>query len=168
MPLNLIKIYNGLLDIDTLSPKERTESLLRVFNRDFIDAQQISFKDKEITPTPIDGIATMETLFHHLTTKKENPKLPKRVFDRARSIRLHWVRYHLEEKKTHNMLCFNVKEPEGFRTYVYDQDEEYVIVLEPLRDRTAYYLLSAYKLEGKDSQRKKIERKYKRRTIEPL
>lgn len=32
-------------------------------------------------------------------------------------------------------------------------------MLEPLRNSSSYYLLSAYKLEGKDSQRKKIERK---------
>ncbi len=48
------------------------------------------------------------------------------------------------------------------------RDKEYVVVLEPLRDKTAYYLLSAYKLEGRDAQRKKIERKYKRRWQEIL
>lgn len=61
-----------------------------------------------------------------------------------------------------------MKEPEGFRKYVYDRNEEYVIVLEPLRKGNAYYLLSAHKLEGKDTQRKKIERKYKRRWHELL
>lgn len=163
MPLNLIKIYNSLLDIDALSISGRVKSLRGIFNRDFIDTQPIAFKNKVITPTPVDGVATMDTLFNHLTTRKEMPKLPKRIFDRSRSIRLHWVRFHLDERKADNILHFTVKEPEGFRTYVYDRSEEYVIVLEPLRHGNAYYLLSAYKLEGKDAQRKKIERKYKRR-----
>lgn len=163
MPLNLIKIYNDLLDIDALYVYARTKSLRGIFDRDFIRTQPIAFQNKVITPTPVDGVATMDTLFHHLTTKKEIPNLQKRVFDRSRSIRLHWVRFHLEERKADNILHFTVKEPEGFRTYVYDRSEEYVIVLEPLRNGNAYYLLSAYKLEGKDAQRKKIERKYKRR-----
>lgn len=168
MPLNLIKTYNGLLDIDTLSILGRIKSLRGIFDRDFIHTQPIAFRNKAITPTPVDGVATMDTLFHHLTTKKETPEFPKRIFDRSRSIRLHWVRFHLDERKADNMLHFTVKEPEGFRTYVYDRSEEYVIVLEPLRNGTAYYLLSAYKLEGKDAQRKKIERKYKRRWNELL
>lgn len=168
MPTNLIKYYNSLLEIDALPIQERNTSLYRVFKRDFIDTNSPSFNQKSITPTPLDGIATMETLFHHLTTKKEYPDKPARVFDRSRSIRLHWVKYHLDVRKNNNMLYFTVKEPEGFRTYVYDRDEEYVVVLEPLRDKTAYYLLSAYKLEGKDVQRKKIERKYNRRWQEIL
>lgn len=83
-------------------------------------------------------------------------------------MRLYWVRNHLDVRKKENMLHFTVKEPEGFRTYIYDRDEEYVVVLEPLRNGISYYLLSAHKLEGKDAQRNKIERKYKRRWPETL
>ena len=61
------------------------------------------------------------------------------------------------------MLCFTVKEPEGNRTYIYDKTEKYVIVLEPLRNGTEYYLLSAYHVQGKDARRNKIERKYRRK-----
>lgn len=64
------------------------------------------------------------------------------------------------------MLLFSVKEPEGIRTYYYDVDEKYVIVLEPLRSGDAYYLLSAYYIRGKDAQRNNIENKYKRRLKE--
>lgn len=61
------------------------------------------------------------------------------------------------------MMVFSVKEPEGFRTYIYDQTEKYVVVLEPLRSRDAYYLLTAYFVEGKDEKRDKFEKKWKRK-----
>lgn len=51
------------------------------------------------------------------------------------------------------MLVFSVKEPEGIRTYIYDKDEKYVIILEPLRNGTQYYLLTTYYLTGKDAHK---------------
>lgn len=64
------------------------------------------------------------------------------------------------------MLSFSVQEPEGIRTYIYDVDENYVIVLEPLRNRDEYYLLTAYYISGKDAKRDKMLKKYKRRLSE--
>jgi len=66
------------------------------------------------------------------------------------------------------MLFFSVKEPEGVRTYIYDTDEKYVIILEPLRNINQYYLLTAYHLMGKDAKRDKILNKYKRKLDEVL
>ena len=83
-------------------------------------------------------------------------------------MRLHWVRFHLDERKRDNMLLFSVKEPEGNKTYYYDKDEKYVIVLEPMRNGEAYYLLTAYYIKGKDAQRDKMMKKYKRRLKEIL
>lgn len=62
------------------------------------------------------------------------------------------------------MYVFSVDESAcGVRTYIYDKDENYVIVLEPLRNSNEYYLLTAYHLRGKDKSRDKIMKKYKRR-----
>lgn len=84
-----------------------------------------------------------------------------------RSLRLHWVKVHIEEAFSANLLIFSVKEPEGNRTYIYDRTEKYVIVLEPKKDNY-YFLLSAYPIEGRDEKRDKIEKKYKRRISEIL
>ena len=108
----------------------------------------------------------METLFAHLTTTVVVYKTKKREFDIHRSQRLHWIKHHIDEKKSDNMLCFSVKEPEGIRTYIYDKNEKYVIVLEPKHKNTIYYLLTAYHLRGKDAKRNKILKKYKRRLKE--
>lgn len=162
MPLNLIKIYNQLLDIVGMDVRQRTESLMGIFRRDFVDNAP-TFMRKSIHPTPIDGKDKMENLFHHITTHMVDKTTRKRDFEMERSIRLHWIRHHLEQRKQDNMLIFSVKEPEGNRTYIYDRDEKYVVILEPLRIGDAYYFITAYHLEGKDDKRNKIEKKYKRR-----
>ncbi|AZA78710.1 hypothetical protein EG347_14950 [Chryseobacterium sp. G0186] len=167
MPLNLLKEYNKLLELGALSVSQRNESLNRIFCRDFVNCDPIVFNNKKITPTPLEGVVTMDTLFFHLTTVMEDKKLRNRIFDHHRAIRLHWVKFHLLLKKQ-NVLTFSVKEPEGIRTYIYDAEEKYVIILEPLRNGIEYYLLTAYKLTGKDAERNKILSKYKKRKLDQL
>lgn len=162
MPLNLLKIYNQLLDLADLNEFQRLKSLRGIFDRDIYSNQKFIFRNKPIAPTPQDGEMPMDTLFKHLTCKLNNPIERKRVFDMARSVRLHWLKFHLEETKIEEMLVFSVKEPEGIRTYIYDKIERYVIVLEPKKNNH-YFLLSAYYVEGKDKERNKMEKKYRRK-----
>jgi len=168
MPLNLLKIYNQLLEIAALSVVKRTESLKAIFKRDIENNDKFKFRNKQIKPTVTDGEIPMETLFKHLTTIKFDYETQKREFDFHRSVRIHWIKYHIEGKKTDNVLIFSVKEPEGNRTYIYDKDENYVIVLEPLRKTSEYYLLTAYPILGKDDKREKMLKKYKKRLPEVL
>lgn len=166
MSFNLLKKYNQLLELESLSDGERHRSLMGIFNRDIANNNNFHFRSKPIKPTPVDGEIKMSTLYTHLTCEIEDKKTRNRVFDIHRSKRLHWIRFHIEEQKKDNMLVFSVAEPDGIRTYVYDKDEKYVIVLEPLRRKSEYYLLSAYYLRGKDLARDKFERKFKRRLPE--
>ena len=152
MPYNLLKIYNQLLELSAYTPSQRTISLKRIFDRDISNNTGFSFRNKKINPTPAEGEDTMERLFRHLTTMITDKATNKREFDMSRSVRLHWIKYHIEEKKK-----------DGVRTYIYDQDELYVIVLEPMRKKDEYFLLTAYHLEGKDKARDKMKRKYERR-----
>lgn len=169
MPLNLTKKYNDLLDLLGMSEKQRIESLHRIFNRDIENNPAFTFNGKPIYPTPMeDGIIAMENLFNHLTRKEIDKDIHHREFDINRSQRLHWIRHHVEQRKPDNMLYFSVAEPRANRTYIYDIDEKYVIVLEPRRNGTAYYLLTAYHLEGKDAARNKIMSKYNKRRLPNL
>ena len=54
------------------------------------------------------------------------------------------------------MAVLSVEEPDGKRTYIWDKDEDYIIVLEPLRNKEEYYLLTAYYMEGKEKARNKM------------
>ncbi len=166
MPLNLLKKYNQLLDFGAYIESQRKASLQAIFDRDFAHNPSLAFKNKAIQPTPKQGEIPLATLFSHLTTVVTNKATRQRTFDINRSRRLHWVRFHIEENKSEDVLQFSVREPEGIRTYIYDKPEKYVIILEPLRKVDEYYLITAYHLTGKDAKRNKILKKYKRRLNE--
>lgn len=156
MPLNLIKEYSDLLDLDFLTEAQRRESLYGVFKRDIEDNDNLRFKTKKIYPVKIDKTA-MQTLFSHLINKSEEVEedgivIKKRnIYDAGRSKRLHWIRHHLEEKQNENMAIFSIEERvrcrNVIRTYIYDISQKYVIVLEPQRTNQDYYLLSAHYLD---------------------
>ena len=168
MPLNLIKKYNTLLDLIAYNEYQRERSLKAIFDRDIVNNDNFKFNGKYIQPTPSNGEIKMSILFTHLTTVTVDPKTRKRDFDIHRSVRLHWIRHHIECKEKNNVLHFSVDEPNGKRTYIYDKNENYVIILEPLRNKNEYYLLTAYYLRGKDAKRNSILKKYKRKLNELL
>ena len=163
MPLNVLKRYNQLLDIVSMNEFQRKQSLQGVFDRDITNNSNFKFQTKQINPTPAEGQDSMERLFMHLTTVITDKTTNRREFDMARSVRLHWIKHHIEENKKNNMFVFSVAEPNGTRTYIYDYDERYVIVLEPMHKKNEYYLLTAYYLAGKDKAREKMMKKYKRK-----
>ena len=114
----------------------------------------------------------MGTLFNHLTREEIKEKQPdgsiisKRVFEKERSVRLHWIKYHVDECKKNNVLVFSKQErcskkrTDIVRTYIYDVDEKYVVVLEPQRSNRDYYLLTAYYLNrsyGEKLMKKKLK-----------
>jgi hypothetical protein len=160
MSINILKKYPELLELDFLSEQQRIESLKRIFKRDIEDNIDFSFRAKKINPIKCEEDA-MQILFKHLTTKVVDKKTRKREFEPLRSKRLHWIKYHIEENKAEKVLIFSVEDPEGIRTYIFDEDQKYVIILEPYRNSQEYYFISAYYLEGRNSR--KINMKYLRR-----
>ena len=159
MPLNQIKKYNSLLELDFLTEESRESSLRKIFDRDFIKFQN-TFKDKNIIPTPKDGESTMDTLFNHLTRSKDNSsKNNSRIYDAHRSKRIHWIKHHFDHQIT-DVAIFSVIDNKGIRTYLFNKKESYVIILEPKKD-DYYFLITAYYLEGGNTR--KIENKMKRK-----
>lgn len=176
MPLNLLKTYPQLLELGHLNEQQRTESLQRIFKRDIEENLGLNFRTKTIRPIKGEEPA-MVLLFRHLTTEKieaedENgKKYPRRIFEMDRSQRLHWVKYHLEERKKENIEVFSVEERDQkkrkdiIRTYIYDKEQKYIIVLDPQRTQQDYYLLTAYYL-NKDYGERKIKKLMKKKLPE--
>ena len=173
MPLNLIKVYPQLLDLAYMTVEQRTTSLKAIFKRDIEDNPGLNFRTKIIRPVKGEE-PSMQILFKHLTCEEiqeqngDGKTYPKRVFEIDRSVRLHWVRYHIDEKKKDKVEVFSVEERDQrkrkdvIKTYIYDVEQEYIIVLEPQRSGTDYYLLTAYYLnkpEGKKSIQKKLKKR---------
>lgn len=162
MVTNLLKTYPSLLDLSGLTEASNRPALYPVFKRDFIETSiAVKFLQKPVFPTPKEGEEPMETLYRHLTTVVTDKATRKREFESARSVRLHWVLFHINRNAPGHIDVFSVEDAEGRRTYIYDTKEKYVVILDPFRNGTAYYLLTAYYLKGGDG--KKIENKRKRR-----
>ena len=169
MPLNLLKKYPELLDIAYLPEHERIKSLQVIFKRDIEENPDLKFRTKIIRPIKGEE-PSMQLLFRHLTTEEieetdENgKKYKRRIFVIDRSRRLHWVKVHIDEKPKDSIEVFSTEERDNgksvFRTYIYNLTQKYVIVLEPQRSKTDYYLLSAYYLNrpyGEKMMNKKMK-----------
>lgn len=158
MPTNLTKVYNQLLELLYPSMAQNLQSLRRIFDRDFANGG-VHCRNVPIQPTPAEGEDSMDRLFRHLITVVTDEATRKREFESERSIRLHWIRHHLEEKSPDKLLIFLIEDEN--RIYFLDKAERYVVVLEPLRKVNAYYLLTAYRLLPANF--KKIMKKYEKR-----
>lgn len=159
MPSNLLKIYNKHLEMLYGSMAQNIASLRAVFNRDFSGANFL-FKDHPIKPTTAEnGEDSMDRLFRHLTTVIVDQATKHREFEVERSIRIHWIKHLIMNWHNNNIVIFKI--PDENRIYLLDKNEKYVIVFEPLRNGTAVFLLTAYKLEP--SRYKNLMRKYEKR-----
>jgi hypothetical protein len=175
MPLNQLKKYNQLLELNQFTERQRDMSLKGIFNRDIVENNNFIFRGKFIHPFKKDGEPALETLFSHLTRREEfvddelgNKIRSRNVFDLKRSERLHWVWHHIQEKEKIKIFSYNDRKDgkNVIRTYLFDEKENYVIVLEPYKKTNDYYLLTAYYLEDKYNGPKTIKKKYQRRLTE--
>lgn len=169
--LNLIKKYPDLLDIIHLNEYQRKKSLKEIYERDIVNHPNLCFRGKTIRPIKDkDGQPATDTLFHHLTTEKdeskEGKKNKRRNFEIDRSMRLHWILPHLEEQIEGDIEVFSCEErvdgKDVINTYIYNKEQKYVIVLRPQRSEQDYYLLSAYYLNksyGVKVMKKKMKKK---------
>lgn len=175
MAINLLKRYNEHLELLHFNEAQRTVSLRGIFDRDIAENERFQFRTKIIRPLKREGEIDMETLFSHLTKKTEEitdengKKIKARnIFDFDRSKRLHWIWHHIQERKQ-GLQVFSCKERKSgkdvIHTYIFDSDEDYVIVLEPQRSNQDYYLLSAYYL-NEGWAKKNMRKKWKKRLPE--
>lgn len=170
MDFNILKNYPELLDLACLTVNQRNESLKNIFKRDIEDNPNFNFRTKCVRPIKKEGQVSMEVLLHHLTTKEDKDekgkKLGSRSFEMARSRRLHWVKFHIEEKNQNNVEVFSFNDRVNgksiIRTYIYNLEQEYVIILEPQNSGLDYFLLTAYYL-NEPGGKNQIETKRKRK-----
>jgi len=177
MPTNLIKKYPELLEILHLDVHSRTKSLRGVFDHSIQNNPDFKFKTKQIFPIKTDGEIDMARQFKHLTCEEileedeTGKKIPKRIFEKDRSLRLHWIKFHIDITAPLKIEVFSIierdekKRKDVTRTYIYDKKEKYVIVLEPLRECTAYFMLTAYYLNRQYAE-KQMQNKLKKKLAE--
>lgn len=172
MPLNLTKVYNNVLDLEFMAEKDRTKSLMKIFDRDIANNDLFQFREKIIRPIKVDGKPALDILFNHLTCSsvlnRDNHGREfksRSIFDIKRSQRLHWIWHHIQEKDEIRIFSVNerVNGKDVIRTYLWDVLQDYVIVLEPFRETKDYYLLTAYYLEKELGGINAMKKRYKRK-----
>lgn len=166
---NKLKKYPELLVLADLNEFDRTKSLRAIFDRDIIENDKFIFNNKQIYPVKTDEKFDLDRVFRHLITVDEDDKSKQREYDSYRSERLHWIRTHIDKNVMDSELTFfcadyrdRSKRVTLVRTYIYNKKRKYVVVLEPQRNNTAYYLLTAYYLNKKQGI-KQIEANLKKR-----
>lgn len=167
---NLIKKYPDLLELAQYTESQRNKSLYNIYKRDIEDCDLFFRIKGRIYPTKSESSEdTFLTHFAHLTTKEyeeedeKGNKEIKRSFDIDRSCRLHWVKIHIEEAVKDTALeVFSYQDRQSIRTYIYNREKKYIVILEPQRKPDSYYLITAYYLNEKKSI-KQIEKKCKNR-----
>ncbi|MCK9163319.1 MAG: hypothetical protein WCR29_07290 [Bacteroidales bacterium] len=175
MAFNLIKKYPELLEINHYRRDNDRDIILRkIFDRDIQENDKLIYNSKQIHPIKdTDGISSLEVLFDHLTREKteeidSNGKriACRNVFEPDRSMRIHWIKTHLDNEIKDGIVVFSIierdkkKREDITRTYIYNTAKKYVVILENQRSNIDYYLLTAYYL-NKTYGEKDIKRKMK-------
>ena len=169
---NLIKQYPDLLELVYYTEGQRQQSLQRIFVRDIEENEEFKFQNRRIRPIKgQEAESDMAILFRHLTTHEievteEGRTFVRRIFEMERSVRLHWIKHHVESTNPEVIEVFSTEDRSQtgknvIRTYIFDEKQRYVIVLEPYRKHPDYYLITAYHLEERNL--KKMKNKMKRR-----
>jgi hypothetical protein len=108
--------------------------LYSVFKRDFEDQQLIinGLKVKVIlTSSNVLGYESYPETFVHLITRKGNSG--KRVFDRHRANKIHWIRCILENRNEDEITFFQYPEPDGIlRDYFWYKDGDFLVIMEQI------------------------------------
>lgn len=173
MTFNQIKKYPELLDIMMMSEYQRKKSLRAVFDRDITFNETFTFFSKQIHPTKANGKIDLENVFNHLITEDEEAPREdggtyiRRVFEKDRAQRLHWIKPHVDQAIKETVHIFSVterdrkKRKDVIRTYIFNSDANYVVVLEPQHSNIDYYLITAYYL-NQDYAPKQMKNKMKK------
>jgi heterodisulfide reductase subunit B len=168
---NLMKNYPDLLELTQYNESQRVQSLRRIFVRDIKENPDFKFLSRPIRPIKgQEAESDMSILFRHLITheidvKEDGQTFSRRVFELERSVRLHWIKHHICEISPDSIVVFSIEERSStgknvIRTYIFNESQRYVIILEPYRKHPDYYLITAYYLEERNM--KKMKNKIKR------
>lgn len=174
MPFNKLAVYSTLLSLEAYTLQQRNEALLFIYERDIYNNPQLKFRGKGVRPMKsLDNEATKLTHLAHLINKESVDEfgVKKRDnFDIQRSKRLHWVKYHICETNPIAIKVFNyidrIKGIDYRRTYIYDEVQKYVVILEPKRDGSDnMYLITAFYFD-EPYYIKQLNQKFKKRVID--
>ena len=145
-----------LIDLDDLinnlgiEPTDKQIDLLfAAFKKDFID-QSISINGLKVKVilknSKVDGYERFPETFVHLITRKSQSN--KRVFDRNRANKIHWVRCILENRNEEEIIYFEYPEDNGsIRDYYWYQEGDFLIIMEKITPD--YLIITSFHIDNR-------------------
>lgn len=138
--------------------EDHLNELYEIFKKDFIEEEYYLnglLIKVDLAPSKEYGFQNYPHTFIKLITRgKKN----KRVFDRKRANKLHWIKVILDNRKTDDITCFKYKEGAGsIRDYFWFKNGDYLVIMEKITPK--YIIISGFHIDD-DRNRKFYQRRY--------
>ncbi len=132
---------------------EELKKLFEEFKTDFIDCNfQIDGLEVKVVlkNSKLKGFEEYPETFVHLITRKVNSN--KRVFDRNRANKIHWVRCILENRNEEEILFFQYPETsEVMRDYFWYKDGKFLVIMEKITPD--YLIITSFHIDSSYNER---------------
>lgn len=125
------------------------DELLKAFENDFLvsDLYITGLKVKVVNKNSnVEGYKMYPETFVHLITRKG--ERGKRLFDRHRANKIHWVKCILENRKEEEITFFQHPEDDGtIRDYYWYKDGDFLIIMEKITPD--YLVITSFHIDNK-------------------
>lgn len=139
-------LINGL-GIDPTAAQ--LNELLDAYEYDFVhnDLYINGLKVKVVNkPSNVEGFEGYPETFVHLITRKGEKG--KRLFDRHRANKIHWIRCILENRKDEEITFFQYPEDDGtLRDYFWYKEENFLVIMEKITPD--YMVITSFYIDNK-------------------
>lgn len=160
--MNLTDLRELIDDLSTDPNDEIIQRIYKAFKSDFEDKELIieGLKVKVIIKkSEVKGFESYPETFVHLITRKSESG--KRVFDKRRANRIHWIRPILENRNSPEIIYFEFIENNGAsRDYYWYKDEGYIVIMEKIYPN--YLIITSFVIDGK-KERDYYSKKFNKR-----
>lgn len=167
-------------EINTLN-NQGIDILFEIFKRDFIDSRtyltngtnsyQINVNETNVCPCPYGNGEKPEKFWHVITRDKNNSQKSnnpcpdehekKRVYDKARAKRIHWIKEIIDNWLSNNDIVF-FYQTRGTRQnnlIIWHKKEKFIVIVRKISNTSTRYLVSSYILH--DSEEYRYEKQLK-------
>jgi hypothetical protein len=150
--MDLFELDELIYDLGVEPTGEELNLLFAEFSRDFIDdiliidglAVKVILQNSNVK-----GYETFPETFVHLITRKS--KGGKRVFDKHRANKVHWIRCILENREEDEILYFEYLEGDGkTRDYYWFKEGGFLIIMEKITPD--YLIITSFNIDNKRNE----------------
>lgn len=150
--MDLFELDDLIHDLGVDPTDLQLKLLYQEFERDFITGSLIidDLTVKVIIKnSKVEGFETYPETFVHLITRKS--KGGKRVFDKHRANKIHWVRCILENRTEEEIVYFEYpEEDEKVRNYYWFKDGGFLVIMEKVTPD--YLIVTSFHIDNKQNE----------------